>query len=136
MDMKQTAGTLLFRQLDGELQVLLVHPSGNYNSRAPWSIPKGIPEDGEQLEAAARRETSEETGIICGELFPLGFIDYTRSRKRVFCFGGEAPCHVVPRCASWEIDKAEFVSIERAGEIIHEEQKPFINRLLEHLAAS
>ena len=55
--MKQTAGTLLYRKVDGVLEVLLVHPAGNYNKKAPWSIPKGLPEESESLEQAARRET-------------------------------------------------------------------------------
>ena len=49
--MKETAGTLLYRQGGGELEVLLVHPSGNYNRKAPWGIPKGELDPGEQLES-------------------------------------------------------------------------------------
>ncbi|HEY6549113.1 MAG TPA: NUDIX domain-containing protein, partial [Vicinamibacteria bacterium] len=60
--MKQSAGTLLYRQGPAGLEVLIVHPSGGYNKNAPWSLPKGHPDDGEALEAAARRETLEETG--------------------------------------------------------------------------
>ena len=57
--MMESAGALLYRQ-DGEAwEVLLVHPSGNYNRKAPWSIPKGLPDSGEDLEDAARRETWE-----------------------------------------------------------------------------
>ena len=56
--MKQSSGTLLYRFDDrGQLEVLLVHPSGGYNRRAPWGIPKGLPDEGESLEEAARRET-------------------------------------------------------------------------------
>jgi len=43
--MKQSAGTLLYRQGPDGLEVLLIHPSGNYNRKAPWSIPKGEPGD-------------------------------------------------------------------------------------------
>ena len=42
--MKQSAGTLLYRCSAAGLEVLLVHPSGNYNRHKPWSIPKGIPD--------------------------------------------------------------------------------------------
>jgi len=136
LGMKQTAGTLLYKDVDGEMNVLIVHASGNYNRKAPWSIPKGMPDEGEALEAAARRETWEETGITPGDLFELGFIDYTKSRKRVFCFGGEAPLDCEPRCASWEIDKAEFVTLERACELLHPEQRPFVERLQKHLEQS
>ena len=56
MPVKQSAGTLLYRPLPESLEVLLVHPSGPYNRRAPWSIPKGLPDPGESLEAAAPRD--------------------------------------------------------------------------------
>lgn len=131
--MKQTAGTLLYKEVNGEIHVLLVHPSGNYNRRAPWSIPKGIPDEGEELESAARRETIEETGITSGDLIPLGYIDYKKSRKRVFCFAGKAPLEQEPRCASWEIDKAEFVTLDRARELVHPDQAVFIDRFIEML---
>jgi predicted NUDIX family NTP pyrophosphohydrolase len=131
--MKQSAGTLLYRRTDDGLSVLLVHPSGNYNRKTPWSIPKGIPDEGESLEAAARRETMEETGVTAGELFPLGTIDYTKSRKTVHCFAGPDDGLQEPRCASWEVDRAEFVPIAKARELIHPDQRPFLDRLEEHL---
>jgi predicted NUDIX family NTP pyrophosphohydrolase len=132
---QQSAGTLLYRG-DGETaprEVLIVHPSGNYNRRAPWSIPKGVPDEGEALEAAARRETSEETGVVAGALVPLGSIRYTKSRKEIHCFAGPAPDDAAPRCACWEIDRAEFVPIEEARERLHPDQREFLDRLLAHL---
>ena len=132
--MKQSAGCLLYKYQDGELQVLLVHPSGWYNRRAKWSIPKGLIDKGETEEEAARRETREETGVVCGGLFELGSIDYTRSRKRVHGFSGEVPVETEATCASWEVDKAEFLSIEAARECLHHDQVAFLDRLLERLA--
>jgi predicted NUDIX family NTP pyrophosphohydrolase len=126
-----SAGTLLYRRAGGVLEVLLVHPSGSYNRRAPWSIPKGLPDSGEDLESAARRETLEETGVAARDLSPLGSIDYAKSRKTVVAFGGVASDSDAPRCASWEVDRAEFVPVDRAREIIHPDQRPFIDRLLE-----
>jgi predicted NUDIX family NTP pyrophosphohydrolase len=131
--MKESAGTLLYRKLDKKLTVLLVHPSGNYNINAPWGIPKGGPEPGETLEEAARRETLEEVGVKVGHLVELGFIDYVRSKKRIHCFVSEAPSDQEPHCASWEIDQAQFFSIEKAKEVIHEDQVPFLDRLQELL---
>ena len=130
--MKQSAGTLLYRKRDGQLEVLLVHPSGNYNRKAPWSIPKGVPDEGESLEDAARRETCEEAGVTAGPLVSLGTVDYTRSRKKVHGFAGEAS-QEAPRCASWEVDQAEFVPLARAREILHPDQRPFLDRLEELL---
>ena len=51
-------------------EVLLVHPSGNYNRKAPWSIPKGEPGDDAGLEQTARRETQEETGVTAVSAVP------------------------------------------------------------------
>src|SRR5262249_60726742 len=68
---KQSAGTLLYRETTGELEVLLVHPSGAYNRKSPWSIPKGEPGEDAELEATARRETLEEKGVGgCGHVLP------------------------------------------------------------------
>lgn len=132
--LKQSAGTLLYR-LGPPLEVLLVHPSGNYNRRAPWGIPKGLPDPGEALEAAARRETREETGIAPGALVPLGHVDYQKSRKRIHAFAGPIPTGESPRCASWEVDRAELVPLDRARELIHPDQAPFLDRLVDHLRA-
>ena len=128
--MKQSAGTLLYREGAGGPEVLLVHPSGNYNRRAPWGIPKGEVDGEDGLEATARRETLEETGVAAGELTELGHIDYKKSRKRIFCFAGPAPEGAAPRCASWEVDCAEFVPIAEARRLIHPDQAEFLDRLL------
>jgi predicted NUDIX family NTP pyrophosphohydrolase len=134
MPRKQSAGTLLYRQGADGLEVLIVHPSGPYNRRAPWSIPKGVPNDGESdLERAARRETLEEVGIMPGDLVSLGFIEYKKSRKDVYCFAGPAPVDAEPRPTSWEIDQARFVSVEEARRLLHPDQAPFLDRLLAHL---
>ena len=131
--MKQSAGTLLYRQGEQGLEVLLVHPSGAYNRKAPWGIPKGLPDEGVGLEETARRETLEETGVAAGELVEIGHIDYKKSRKRIFCFAGPAPADAAPRCASWEVDQACFVPLARARELIHPDQAPFLDRLEERL---
>ena len=132
--MKQSSGTLLYRYNAGVLEMLLVHPSGNYNRRAPWGIPKGEPDENEtDLEQTARRETQEETGVVAGTLQTLGHIDYTKSRKRIHCFAGPAPADAQPYCASWEVDQACFVTLERARQLIHPDQAPFLDRLLLHL---
>jgi predicted NUDIX family NTP pyrophosphohydrolase len=135
--MKQSAGTLLYRHGADGLEVLLVHPSGNYNRKAPWGIPKGEPDENESdLEATARRETLEETGVVAGPLTSLGDIVYTKSRKRVSCFAGPAPTDAVPRCASWEVDQACFVPLDKARRLIHPDQAAFLERLQEHLKSA
>lgn len=131
---KESSGTLLHRRTDGRLEVLLVHPSGNYNRGKPWSIPKGIPDPGEELEAAARRETFEETGVVAGDLVSLESIVYQKSGKQIHCFAGPAPADASPTCASWEVDRSEFVGIEQARELLHPDQVPFLERLEKLLA--
>jgi predicted NUDIX family NTP pyrophosphohydrolase len=74
--MKQSAGVLLHRRRNGQIEVLLAHPGGPYWKRkdaGAWSIPKGEYGDEENPLDAARREFEEETGIrLEGELMPLG----------------------------------------------------------------
>lgn len=63
---RQSAGLLVFRQNDGEVEVFLVHPGGPLWARrddGAWSIPKGEVEEGEGLVSAAVREFNEETGM-------------------------------------------------------------------------
>ena len=132
---KESAGTLLYRRSPAGLEVLLVHPSGNYNRGKPWSIPKGIPDPGEELESAARRETIEETGVVAGDLESLGSIRYQKSGKQIHCFAGPAPVDASPSCASWEVDRSEFVAIDQARKDLHPDQVPFLDRLLERLAS-
>src|SRR4051794_18228621 len=132
--MKQSAGTLLYRLGPEGLEVLLVHPSGAYNRKAPWSIPKGVPnEDENDLEGTARRESWEETGVQAGPLVPLGHIDYRRSRKRIHCFAGPAPSDAAPKVASWEVDQARFVPVAEAQRLLHPDQCAFLERLAEML---
>lgn len=127
--MRESSGTLLYRHRDGQTEVLIVHPAGHYNRRAPWSIPKGKAEDGEPLEAAARRETLEEAGVAAGPLALLGSVELKRSRKRIHAFAGPAPEDAAPHCASWEVDRAEFLPLATARELLHPDQAPLIDRL-------
>jgi predicted NUDIX family NTP pyrophosphohydrolase len=132
---KESSGTLLYRRSPAGLEVLLVHPSGNYNRGKPWSIPKGIPDSGEDLETAARRETREETAVVAGELETLGSIQYQKSGKRIHCFAGPAPADASPACASWEVDRSEFIAVDQARRCLHPDQVPFLDRLEELLAS-
>jgi predicted NUDIX family NTP pyrophosphohydrolase len=132
--MKESAGTLLYRRgAGGGIEVLLIHPSGNYNRKAPWGIPKGLVDPGENPEQTARRETLEETGVVAGALTDLSSIVYQKSRKRVHAFAGEAPADAAPHPASWEVDQAAFLPIDEARRRIHPDQAAFLDRLQELL---
>ena len=61
-----SAGLLMYRILNGELQMLLAHPGGPFfknKDDGAWSIPKGEIEPGEDLLEAAQREFKEETDV-------------------------------------------------------------------------
>ena len=130
---RESAGILVYREVGGELEILLVHPSGWYNKSAPWSIPKGLPEPGESMDQAALRETLEETGVaVEGPLVPLEFVVY-KSGKRVHGFCAPCPVEAAPCCASWEVDRAQFCPLSEARLILHAAQKEFVDRLERHL---
>jgi predicted NUDIX family NTP pyrophosphohydrolase len=61
-----SAGLLMYRIHDGELQMLLAHPGGPFfknKDDGAWTIPKGEVEPGEDLLETAKREFEEETGV-------------------------------------------------------------------------
>ncbi|MCZ8284079.1 MAG: NUDIX domain-containing protein, partial [Bacteroidia bacterium] len=65
--MKQSAGILLYRFRQNALEVMLVHPGGPFYARkdaGAWTIPKGEPDEDEDLLLAAQREFTEETGHV------------------------------------------------------------------------
>ena len=133
---KQSAGTLLYKQGENGWEALIVRPAGP-SAKYGWSIPKGIPNKEEELEAAARRETREETGVsVVGPLTSLKSIEYQKSRKRVHCFAGPAPEDAIPAVRSWEIDQARFVPLAEARALLHPDQAVFIDRLEAHLRES
>ena len=67
---KASAGLVIYRRAkgaDSPIEFFLVHPGGPYWTRkddGAWSIPKGEIDEGENLLAAAKRETLEETGFV------------------------------------------------------------------------
>ena len=73
--------------------MLLAHFGGPYWAKkdaGAWAIPKGLIEDGESAEQAARREFAEEVGPVpIGPLLPLGDIRQ-KGGKLVTAFALEA----------------------------------------------
>ena len=58
----------------GRWCVLIAHRSAA--GHLQWTLPKGGPESGEDLESTAVREVSEETGLDAKVVSKLGVIDY------------------------------------------------------------
>ena len=64
---KQSAGILLYRNINNKLEVFLIHPGGPFfknKDEGIWSIPKGEFLDDEDTLVAAKREFLEETGQV------------------------------------------------------------------------
>lgn len=89
-----SAGLLLYRVVDGDVQVWIAHMGGPFWKRRPraWSIPKGLVEGTEDLLTTARREFAEEIGVPApdGSAVDLGEFRQA-SGKRVRVFAVEAP---------------------------------------------
>ena len=150
-----SAGILMYRRIGARLEVLLVHPGGPYWRRkddGAWSIPKGEIDADEDAVAAARREFTEETGILLtAPLEPLGEIRQ-RGGKRVIAFAVEGDIDVrairsnsfeiewPPRGGKMqtfpEIDRAEWFEPSVAYAKILEGQRPLLERLAELVAQS
>ena len=146
----KSAGILLYKREGGTLKVLLVHPGGPFWARkdaGAWSIPKGEYVEGEDPEAAARREFEEELGIALeADLQPLGET-VQPSRKRVIAFAAEGDLDVAairsntfeiewpPRSGRKksfpEVDRAGWFTLEEAREKILSGQRAFLDRLAE-----
>jgi predicted NUDIX family NTP pyrophosphohydrolase len=78
MPLNISAGLVMCRMFNSELEFFLVHPGGPFfknKQLGVWTIPKGLPEINEDLLFAAQREFAEETGIIPKPpFFPVGTI--------------------------------------------------------------
>lgn len=149
---KLSAGVLLFRRVGGETQLLLVHPGGPFWAKkdaGAWSIPKGLIDPGEDVEAAAKRELLEETGIVAqGDLLPLGEFRQP-SGKIVVAFALEQdfdPATLVSNTCltAWpprsgkqievpEVDRAGWFSLEEALAKILKGQAAIVRAAAERL---
>jgi predicted NUDIX family NTP pyrophosphohydrolase len=143
-----SAGLLMFRIHDGEVEVLLAHPGGPFfknKDDGAWSIPKGEIDEGEDLLDAAQREFEEETGVKpSGPFIPLTPIKQ-KGGKIVHAWAFKGDCD--PRATvsntftmEWpprsgkmmefpEIDRTEFFDLMAAKVKIKAGQEAFIEEL-------
>lgn len=135
------------------MEVLLVHPGGPFFRKkddGSWSIPKGEPNPGEPLLAAARREFIEETGVE-----PIGrFVKLEPVRQaggksvHAFAVEGDLDPTLVrsgtfrlewpPRSGHWaefpEVDCAAFFDLSVARRKLNPGQCPLLDQLAKLLA--
>lgn len=138
---KISAGLLMYRVNNKNLEVFLVHPGGPFwkNNDKVWEIPKGLVEDDDLFETA-KREFKEETGLDpANEALELGFIVYPNGKKvYAWAFEGDLPnnfelkSNLTPQ--GWpEVDKGEFFTIEEAKQKIFPPQFELVMRLKDNL---
>lgn len=149
---RESAGLLMYRRRDEQIEVFLIHPGGPYWARkdkGAWSIPKGEFTDEDALEAA-RREFREETSFTAtGRFEPLEPIKQTGG-KIVHAWAVEGDCDAdaiesntftvqwPPRSGSWrtfpEADRAAWLPLPTAREKILKSQLPLLDQLETMLA--
>lgn len=152
----QSGGILLFRRGGGALEVLLAHPGGPYWSRqdfGSWSVPKGIAEGDEKLEAVAVREFGEETGFDLAAVAKDGAAPHIdlgevtlKSGKVIRAWAVEGdldPEHASSnefeiewpprsgrRLTIPEVDRVAWFGIDEARRRAHPAQAAFVDRLV------
>jgi predicted NUDIX family NTP pyrophosphohydrolase len=149
---KHSAGLLLYRYRQGELEVLLVHPGGPFwaqKDEGAWSIPKGEYPPEEDPLAAAYREFKEETNCsTTGDAIPLGSLkqpsgkiiqawalagDCDAAAIRSNTFTLEWPPHSGRRQEFPEVNRANWFTLAAAKKKLHPGQLGFLEKLRQKL---
>ena len=150
---KQSAGILLYRRLQSNLEVFLVHPGGPFwrnKDAGVWTIPKGGFQNDEPALDAAVREFHEETGFaLRGPFQPLSPIRQ-KGGKRVYAWataGDLDPAKLVSNTfeLEWpprsgrnqsfpEVDRGDWFTLHEARQYINPAQIPLLEELEEIMA--
>ncbi len=153
---KTSAGLLMFRRNEHEVEVLLAHPGGpffRYRDEGVWTIPKGEADEGEDLLSRAKIEFEEEVGIApAGEWMEIGSIKQKGGKiVHGWAFEGDLPEDFTHRCKTFEmmwppgsgklqqfpeIDCVAFFPLEVARTKLKPAQMPFLDRLADMLNPS
>jgi predicted NUDIX family NTP pyrophosphohydrolase len=145
---KKSAGLIMYRYRNLQLEVFLVHPGGPFwakKDEGAWSIPKGEYTDEEDPFTAAAREFKEETGCEAkGKFITLSPIKQTGGKIiSAWAFEGDCRADTIksntftmewpPRSGRQaefpEVDRAAWFSIEQAPKKILKGQVGFIEEL-------
>jgi len=146
---RASAGILLWRRRDDDIEVLLGHAGGPFFAKEDadsWTVLKGEAEPGEDLMAVARREFAEETGhqVPAGPAIELGEIrqrggkvvvawaiegDLDPEAATSNTFAMEWPPHSGRTQEFPEIDRVAWFDLPSAREKIKAAQAPFLDRL-------
>lgn len=150
--MKLSAGLLVYRIRDDQVEVLLAHPGGPFWEKkdlGAWSIPKGEYDEDKDPIKAAKREFTEEIGQLPpgGKLLELGTTKRNNKQIMAWAVEGDLDASSIksitfsmewpPKSANIqefpEIDRAGWFSLSEAARKLSPGQVPFIERLTEHL---
>ena len=148
-----SAGVLLFRLRDDQVEVLLIKPGGPFwrnKDAGAWMIPKGRVEKGEAPAEAALREFEEETGTkLTAVPFPLTKIRQAGGKwVEAFALEGDLDAEKVlsnhfevewpPRSGRFEsfpeCEQARWMSLAEARRMMLPSQLPLLDALEEKLA--
>ena len=153
--MKLSAGLLLYRLVQGRVEVLLVHMGGPFWARKDehaWSIPKGEYDQGDDAATVAAREFTEELGTAPpdGPTLDLGAARQSAKTVTVFARAGDfdaASAVSNTFTVEWpprsgrsqefpEVDRAEWFDLPTAASKLVKGQVVFLTRLANRLAES
>jgi len=145
---KISAGLLMYRVRENELEFLLAHPGGpfwKHRDAGAWTIPKGELQAGEEPLTAAKREFEEEIGLKPeGNFHELQPITQKGGKiVHAWAFEGECDTECIhsntfqmewpPRSGKFttcpEVDRARFFGMAEAKIKINPAQVAFLEEL-------
>lgn len=145
---KLSAGIMVYKQKSGEPQVFLVHPGGPFWAKkdaGAWSVPKGEYSDGDDPFEAAKREFTEETGLMPpdGNFRELQAVKYANKILTVWAVEGDIDAAKIisniftlewpPKSGQQqefpEVDRAGWFSLAVAQEKLVKGQTPLLTQL-------
>ncbi len=130
MTLVHAAGGIVWRRVDGRIELVLVHRP-RYDD---WTFPKGKRKGDETDEECALREVEEETGLRCslGDELPSTEYEDSRGRPKIVRWWTMEPESDTAEIDEDEVDEARWVSTYEASLLLTYERD---RRLLEAFAS-